>query len=467
MTIRFKKGYLAVGHRLKDWTIVWFKPHGDLQEDGSYATLTLYKCLKDSSENLFREPMADEVSWFPWYDWKTMPTATSSAKSKQRIQLEFISDAWRYCNEKERNASDVLEHELGNLGDSRWVAWLTEAKKWKKGGYKRTIENNPQADPTIMDDASSEDSAYESDPELRAATRKAARSMPPPPRPARNSRKRKQGNNRGKPDDFDPRTKRSRTSPLFMSDNGRLPSFSSHRSGSFGSPSLIDGHHGEDPYAADEDDDMESTVSHSKPSRLGSFSNAGASLSRTRASSCGIRESPIEVDSYRGDDGLGSMPPSPTGYGSRRPSLTPRPRDPGIAALTTTGNRSTSRDTVHRRDERGSSVVNPVTVDNADDDDEVRLPGMTIEEAEQRVRTYHAETYQPLNLTDEEAIAEAVRQSIAPENALQPGEGAEDQGHSMPPNDVSERGEGGAEEIRADEAEDLPDGVRPSTEEAD
>ncbi|KAH9819856.1 hypothetical protein Tdes44962_MAKER00845 [Teratosphaeria destructans] len=445
MTIRFKKGYLAVGHRLKDWTIVWFKPHGDLQEDGSYATLTLYKCLKDSSKSLFREPMTDEVCWFPWYDWKTMPTATSSAKSKQRIQLEFISDAWRYCNEKERNASDILERELGNLGDSRWVAWLTEAKKWKKGKHKRTVEHNPEADPNIMDDASSDDSAYESDSELRAAARKAARSMPPPPRPARNSNsgKRRQGDNRGKPTEFGRRTKRAKTSPLFMSDNGGSPSFSLRRSESFGSPRV----NGEDPYAAsDGDDDMENTVSHSKPSRLGPSPDAGG----IRSSSCGTRGSPIEVDPFQGDDGLGSHPRS---LGRASPARhTSRPRSPGSAAAappitppTTNGRfpdhaRSTPKDTALRRDMRGSSVENPFALhEDDDDDDEARPPPMTPEEGAQRLLTYYAAEYQPLNMTDDEALREAERQSMAPEDRSRHSPGAAD----------------------------LPDGVRPSTEDAD
>ncbi|KAK5128839.1 hypothetical protein LTR85_000172 [Meristemomyces frigidus] len=199
MSVLFRNNRLGVGLREKDCTIVWYEPiigeDGKEEEDGT-ADIALFRF--DTGEPGYREPMEGEIAWFPWYDPDRFPSKKKA--ERLRLQKQFLSDAHKYCNAKDAAAVRRLEIELHYPEYRRWDAWFAEARKWKRPKMKQRVNRRKAREMTAtaagVDDAdinsdTSEDSAYESESEVRARVSKKRGNMAPPPRPSGAGGKRK------------------------------------------------------------------------------------------------------------------------------------------------------------------------------------------------------------------------------------------------------------------------------------
>ncbi|CAK3859678.1 Hypothetical predicted protein [Lecanosticta acicola] len=188
----YRPGRLHVGFRKRDWCPVWYEPVHEMQPDGEgggvmigpdedgTVPLALFQVAIGPQQR--REPMEGEVSWLPHF---ALPVEESSKiRDRERLQMQFLFDAWRYLNEDNMDKVDELEHELDNEYHRRWQSWFEEAKRWKeikqKARRKRlsrrqevaqqSFELLRQEDPSIQleeidlngDTSDSEDSAYSS-----------------------------------------------------------------------------------------------------------------------------------------------------------------------------------------------------------------------------------------------------------------------------------------------------------------
>ena len=125
--------------------------------------------------------MEGEVVFLPHF---ARPVEESSNRREQeRLQMQFLWDAWRYLNEDDEDKLEELEHELENPNHRRWQSWFDEAKKLKtrkqKARKKRLrrrrdeVEQALRQDPTCDiqledieisgDTSEDDDSTYNSD----------------------------------------------------------------------------------------------------------------------------------------------------------------------------------------------------------------------------------------------------------------------------------------------------------------
>lgn len=125
--------------------------------------------------------MEGEVVFLPHF---ALPIEESSnRRERERLQMQFLWDAWRYLNEDDEDKLETLEQELDNPNHRRWQSWFDEAKKLKtrkrKAQKKRLrrrrdeVEQALRQDPTFDiqledieisgDTSEDDDSAYNSD----------------------------------------------------------------------------------------------------------------------------------------------------------------------------------------------------------------------------------------------------------------------------------------------------------------
>jgi hypothetical protein len=138
----------------------------------------------------FRDPMEGEVCWWPHFSIKECEADTK--RERQRMQKQFLFDAWRYCNERDELAIRELEEAMWEPDWPRWECWFKLARKWKRQQLKDIMRRrtahaarvtqlrNQGATDVQIDLELEDDSTYETDMEERMRVRKS--NMAPPPR---------------------------------------------------------------------------------------------------------------------------------------------------------------------------------------------------------------------------------------------------------------------------------------------
>lgn len=151
----------------------------DVHVQKLWSELTAFIFQVSSGAHRRREPMEGEVVWLPHF---ALPIEESSnRKERERLQMQFLYDAWRYMNEEDDDVLETLEQELENPNHRRWQSWFDEAKRLKtkkqkarrkRASHRRELVQQALIhDPTISiedidingDTTADEDSAYDSD----------------------------------------------------------------------------------------------------------------------------------------------------------------------------------------------------------------------------------------------------------------------------------------------------------------
>ncbi|SMY21531.1 unnamed protein product [Zymoseptoria tritici ST99CH_1A5] len=189
--VTFKNHRLLVGYRREDWTEVWYEPMEDVGEpdvDGAVP----FGLYSSSTSTQKREPMEQEVAWFPQFNHNHMEADTK--KPRMRMQNIDMHNAWRYLDERDEVKSRQLERELEFPNKRRWHSWFNNAKEFKKQKFaqhasaarakaKKDRLRRALRDAGVPDngDESDSDPPYESDDEP-FVPRQATPMGPPPGR---------------------------------------------------------------------------------------------------------------------------------------------------------------------------------------------------------------------------------------------------------------------------------------------
>ena len=102
--------------------------------DGEYD-FDLYQFKTGGKEP--REPMVGEVVWHTHFD----PSRCESSKKNERekMQKQFLSDAYHYLAARDRKLIKRLERELHQPAFRRWQSWFEIAKKYKRRHIRNLV----------------------------------------------------------------------------------------------------------------------------------------------------------------------------------------------------------------------------------------------------------------------------------------------------------------------------------------
>jgi hypothetical protein len=144
INVNFYKGRMHVGNRMKDWSDVWLEldvPRDDQERENLKADreydFELYNGKFKTGGSESREPDVAEVVWHSHFD-----VATFQAKSKpmkERMQRQFLSDAWLYLSAKDPKKVKNLEDQLDQPDYARWQSWFRMAKKYKRSRMRNLV----------------------------------------------------------------------------------------------------------------------------------------------------------------------------------------------------------------------------------------------------------------------------------------------------------------------------------------
>lgn len=193
-------GRLHVGYRASHWTKVWYQPapEAEVDDDGT-VEIGLFKLSTGGATR--REPMMGEVVWLPHFELKVFKSTKNA--EKERLQMQYLYDAWRYLNEPDPHQVLQLEQELDDPFNRQWQSWFEDAKKWKSSKLRRRSKRRTartvavrsagiDLDNVEVNSDTSEDSAYESEEDLFVRDKE-------PIGPPGSTGKRKAGGNGGGP----------------------------------------------------------------------------------------------------------------------------------------------------------------------------------------------------------------------------------------------------------------------------
>ena len=180
---------MHVGYRLKDWSDVWYEPASEPDIEGE-AKIGPFKLT--TGEPGRRELYEGEVAWHPPFDEKRCESSKYSDKKK--MQKQFLTDAYLYLAEKDLEIVRQMEEDLDQPSFSRWQAWFSQARKWKKKKRiakeaarrrrrRKVVRDGGMSEAEIEENSDSEssDSAYESD-GMESGSIEARKSGMPPPK---------------------------------------------------------------------------------------------------------------------------------------------------------------------------------------------------------------------------------------------------------------------------------------------
>ncbi|KAI6822399.1 hypothetical protein KC340_g12338 [Hortaea werneckii] len=185
--IVFHERRLLVGWRLSDWSEVWYEPVGSadgeehVYDSNGGAEIGLYQL--STGDPGYREPLFGQVVWFPPFDWKTFQTEKRA--EKERLQQQFMADAYKYLSADNRRAEKTMEKDFHRLHDTRWYKFFEALKLYKRRNRQARSSAGTAgaaAAEQEQEEALSEDSGFESNLGQYARTR-ADTEMPPPPPP--------------------------------------------------------------------------------------------------------------------------------------------------------------------------------------------------------------------------------------------------------------------------------------------
>ncbi|CAK1361002.1 unnamed protein product [Cercospora beticola] len=131
--IEFHRGKLCVGIRRADSLRVWAKPQFEdggaiVQDDDDTIVPDLFKFKVLEGQR--REPMLSEVIWLPHFN--PLYFDADDKKSREKKQMQFIGDAWKYLDENDPEEVRRMEQELEQPEYRKWQTWFDEAKVFKR-----------------------------------------------------------------------------------------------------------------------------------------------------------------------------------------------------------------------------------------------------------------------------------------------------------------------------------------------
>jgi hypothetical protein len=192
---------------------------GEEDEDGAI----MFGLYSSPTSTHKREPMEQEVAWFPQFNTPYMEAETK--KVKLRMQNIDLHNAWKYLMERDPEKVIQFEEALNKPQKRRWQSFFENARAFKrkrataaKYRTKRRVTNQKHkqlkdrliaagVDSALIGDdlSTDEDSAYESDEEPHVNPRARATSMAPPVPAPKATRKKAapaaKGRGRKKPSD--------------------------------------------------------------------------------------------------------------------------------------------------------------------------------------------------------------------------------------------------------------------------
>ncbi|PPJ49810.1 hypothetical protein CBER1_03327 [Cercospora berteroae] len=199
--IEFHRGKLCVGIRRADSLRVWARPHFEdggaiAQDDDETIIPDLFKFKVLEGQR--REPMLSEVIWLPHFN--PLYFDADDKKSREKKQMQFIGDAWKYLDENDPEEVRRMEEDLDQPEYRKWQNWFDEAKTFKRrqlrnrqGRRNRRVQQaqdiaqvvGAEADEIeVNSDSSGVDSTFGDDTAPARARTKRARGvsadMPPP-----------------------------------------------------------------------------------------------------------------------------------------------------------------------------------------------------------------------------------------------------------------------------------------------
>lgn len=211
---------------MQDGKEVYMRPvydnGGSIQQDGDDAiqpeftdtrSAKMQKALKFKPiGRRYRQPMMGEIMWWPHFNPVWLDAADKKTKDTKHLQV--LGDVWKYLNENDREVLAELEAELDDPDSRKWHTLFEEAKKLKRQKLRerdarrarrlRQAQRDAQIAGVSVDeidfnsDSSGEDSGFEEE-ELaplrarRKRVRGASADMPPPSLPGNNRRGRGDG----------------------------------------------------------------------------------------------------------------------------------------------------------------------------------------------------------------------------------------------------------------------------------
>ncbi|KAM3423755.1 hypothetical protein BST61_g1160 [Cercospora zeina] len=176
-----------------------------------------------------REPMHSEIQWILHFDPAYYDAKDKRAKEKK--QMQFLGDAWKYLSENDPDAVRELEEELDQPNYRKWQSWFEIAKVYKEGKLRERearrarrlaqarrdaqVAGIPAEEVEVNSDSSGDDSGFEDDeaarpPARRRHNRGESADMPPPSLPHPRNNRRGRGNGNGS---SGPARKRPRHNP--------------------------------------------------------------------------------------------------------------------------------------------------------------------------------------------------------------------------------------------------------------
>ena len=229
------RGRLCVGLRKCDWTKVWYEPISTARnnddrntfDDEGAADLGLFKYNNPYGEPGFREPMEGEILWQPHFD----PAKFDSTKKKERelLQKRFLSDAYNYCAELDPVKVPKMEKDLRDEKNRRWTSWFDIARKWKTNdmrlrGYRRKAREDLVPDDMDINECDINGDSSDDDDGDSGYGGDDSRAMPPPPvpPPSGGNGKRRAEDARAKGSTSSSKRRRSSTNGLGPSSNSSM-----------------------------------------------------------------------------------------------------------------------------------------------------------------------------------------------------------------------------------------------------